>query len=63
MRQPSEAQSWSKLAPLEKIQNRCLRRITGGYKRTPIAALERETQVMPLKIYADLITSQRAVKT
>ena len=62
MRQLCEKQ-WKKLAPLEKIQNQCLRRITGGYKRTPIAALERETQVMPLRIYTDLITRQRAVKT
>src|SRR6266480_4601184 len=27
------------LQQLEKIQNKCLRRITGGYKRTPRAAL------------------------
>jgi hypothetical protein len=50
-------------APLQDCQNRCLRRITGGYKRTPIAALERETGIPPLDIYTDTISLQRASQT
>jgi hypothetical protein len=68
------AQEWStraagkalpkgRIKPLEKIQNHCLRRITGGYKRTPRAALEKEAHVMPLDLYLDSITDQRAIKT
>ena len=37
--------------PLEKVQNNCLRRITGAYKRTPRAVLERETQIPPIDLY------------
>ena len=48
---------------LGKVQNKCLRRITGGYKRTPRAALERETQVMPIDLYTEVAIGQRAVKT
>jgi hypothetical protein len=42
------------------VQNQCLRRITGGYKRTPIAALEREASVPPLSLYTKLIALQHA---
>jgi hypothetical protein len=48
---------------LGKVQNKCLRRVTGGYKRTPRAALERETQVMPIDLYTEVVIGQRAVKT
>ena len=51
------------LKPLKKVQNKCLRRITGGYKRTPTAALEREAQVQPLDLYAETIALQRASAT
>jgi len=43
--------SQSLIKDLQKVQNQCLRRITGGYKRTPIAALERETGVPPVDLY------------
>jgi hypothetical protein len=52
-----------RLQPLKEIQNKCLRRVTGGYKRTPIAALEREADVSPLDLYADATALQRAVTT
>lgn len=51
----------STLQPLIKLQNSCLRRITGGYKRTPRAALERETAIAPLNIYTDMISLQRTL--
>jgi len=50
----------STLKPLKTVQNKCLRRIMGAYKRTPIAALEREAQVMPLDIQLDLLALQRS---
>ena len=43
-------------------QNNCLRRITGGYKRTPRAALEREAAISPLDLYVKATALQRAVK-
>ena len=43
----------SQIKPLEGIQNKCLRRIAGAYKRTPIAALERETNIPLLNLYLD----------
>jgi hypothetical protein len=48
------------LAPLDKLQNQCLRRITGAYKRTPRAAMEREAAVPPLDVYIDTTAMQRA---
>ncbi|TQS38855.1 hypothetical protein Golomagni_00630 [Golovinomyces magnicellulatus] len=33
------------MGKLEKVQNKCLRKITGGYKRTPRAILEREANI------------------
>ena len=46
---------------LEKVQNRCLRRVTGGYKRTPRAALGREAHVPPLDLYSDTVAMKRAL--
>ena len=48
------------LAPLDKLQNQCLRRITGAYKQTPRAIIEREAVVPPLNIYIDTTAMQRA---
>ena len=48
------------IKPLQKVQNQCLRRIIGGYKRTLTAALERETMTPPIAIYAELTALQRA---
>src|SRR5436305_9119998 len=55
-----EPTATSTLQPIRKMQNRCLRRITGGYKRTPIAALERETAVPPADLYINMTVLQRA---
>ena len=64
------AQEWSirlaggkgtKLKALENTQSACLRQVTGGYKRTPRAALERETRTTPLDLYITAITDQRAL--
>ncbi len=49
------------LKQLENIQNKCLRRITGGYKRTPRAALEREAKIMPLDLYCDALIMNKAL--
>jgi hypothetical protein len=51
------------LKPLEKIQNSCLRKITGAYKRTPRAMLEKEAQVIPLDLYTQTITRRRALQS
>jgi len=39
------------LRPLITLQNKCLRRITGAYKRTPVAALEKDTNIPPIQLY------------
>ena len=49
--------------PLVKVQNRCLRQITGAYKRTSRALLERETRIPPLSLYSDVLINQALVKT
>jgi hypothetical protein len=51
------------LHPLKVVQNKCLRRVMGAYKRTPTALLEREAQVMPVDLYIDLLALQRASAT
>ena len=48
------------LRQLEKTQNKCQRRITAGYKRTPRAALQREARIQPLDIYSESIAMNRA---
>ena len=53
----------SKLQPLKAIQNKCLRRIAGAYKRTPTAAVERETVIPPLDLYINAIAMQQATTT
>jgi hypothetical protein len=64
------AQEWSiriaggkgtKLKALEQVQSACLRQVTGGYKRTPRTALEKETRTAPLDLYIAAITDQRAL--
>lgn len=50
------------IRPLQDTQNKCLRRITGGYKRTPRAALEREAGVAPLDIQIDHTALQHAAR-
>ena len=50
----------SALAPLAKLQNKCLYRTTGAYRRTPRAALEYKAAVPLLDIYIDTTAMQRA---
>ena len=50
----------SALAPLAKLQNKCLRRTTGAYRRTPQATLKREAAVLPLDVYINTTAMQRA---
>ena len=50
------------LAPLNLLQNNCLRRIIGGYKRYPRAVLNRETAIARLNLYIKMTVFQRAVK-
>ena len=50
----------STLAPLAKLQNKCLYRTTGAYRRTPQAVLKYKAAVSPLDIYIDITAIQRA---
>ena len=43
----------SKISKLEKVQNQCLRRITGAYKTTNIRVLEHEAAIPPLRNHMD----------
>ena len=61
MREGGELVAPSKIKPLKEVQNKCLRRATGGYKRTPTAALEKETGVPPLDLYIDTVSLQQAL--
>jgi hypothetical protein len=47
------------------VQNKCLRKITGSYKRAPTAALERETgiQSLNLNFYTKTTAPQRVMST
>jgi hypothetical protein len=58
-----EPQPQSKLLPLIGVQNRCLRLIMGGYKRTPQAALERESGTLPLPLHLHELSRQYAGNT
>lgn len=53
----------SLLKPLKCIQNRCLCRVMGAYKRTPIAALEQESGVQPMDLHMEHKAMQRTLKT
>jgi len=48
------------LAPLDKLQNQCLHRITEAYKQTLHAIMEHKAAVPPLNIYIDTTAMQRA---
>ena len=62
MRGNGEPLPVASLAPLMKVQGQCLRKVTGGYKRTPYALLEREAGVMPLDLYLEVRRMQAAQK-
>ncbi|PPQ85685.1 hypothetical protein CVT25_002136 [Psilocybe cyanescens] len=48
--------------PLEKVQNRALRLICAAFKTTPIAALEIEASIPPIKHQLDLHTKRCAIR-
>ena len=62
MRGNGEPLPVASLAPLMKVQGQCLRKVTGGYKRTPYALLEQEARVMPLDLYLKVRRMQVAQK-
>ena len=49
--------------PLVKVQNTYLYRITGGYKRTPRPALEREINTIPISLYIEVNRYQQVNRT
>ena len=49
------------LVPLAKLQNKCLYRTTGAYKKTLQAILEYKAAVLLLDIYINITAMQRAV--
>jgi hypothetical protein len=51
------------LRPIQLQQKQCLRRITGAYKRTPTAAIEREAAMPPVDLYIKTTALQRASRT
>lgn len=51
--QDGKAVKASVMQPMKMVQNKCLRRITGGYKRTPIAALEIEADIQLPDLYME----------
>ena len=53
-----EATKPSLLRPLEVIQNRCLRVVSGAYKATPIPLLESETNVLSVRDHFSQLQAQ-----
>ena len=51
VRDDGGAPAKSLLEPLRKVQNQCLRRVTGAYRRTPIAAIEKEAAIPPIQLH------------
>jgi hypothetical protein len=58
-----EVSMTNKLKPLATIQNKCLRKVMGAYKRTPVAAIEREAEVPPLDLHIKSQTARWAATT
>jgi hypothetical protein len=63
VRDNGEPAAESLLRPLKQVQNKCIRRVTGAYKRTPIAAVEREAEIPPLDLHADVVALRHAART
>ncbi len=53
----------TRIDPIRKAQNKCLRRVMGAYKRTTTRMVEREADVPPLQMYIGSLATQRATKT
>jgi hypothetical protein len=51
------------LRPLTTLQNKCLRRIPGAYKRTLVAALENDSDIPPFQLYTRVQAYRHALNT
>jgi len=63
MRDDGAPPAVSLIRPLMCLQNRCLRKVMGAYKRTSTAALERESNVPPVDLHMEHKAMNEAVKT
>ena len=63
LRDSGEPPATSLLKPLKSLQNRCLWKVMGPYKRTPTAALERESNVQPMDLHMEHKAMQRTLNT
>ncbi|KAI0990770.1 hypothetical protein K3495_g17417, partial [Podosphaera aphanis] len=70
MKSDGQPMAKSLMDKLGKIQSKCLRKITGGYKRTPWLALEREAAIPPIDLQVQSMsmlyganTAEKAVTT
>ena len=52
MRSDGKPLAKTTIAPIHRTQNACLRKLIGGYIRTPRAALERESDIILIDLYA-----------
>src|SRR5436305_6212003 len=57
------AVSQARINAMATTQNKCLRKIMGAYKRTPIAAIERESAIPPIDLHLQSQATQRAATT
>jgi hypothetical protein len=51
------------LEPLQKLQNQCVRMITGAYKRASATSLEKDADIPPMKIQIDSQCIKQALRT
>jgi hypothetical protein len=63
VRNDGEPAAITLLQPLRAVQNKCLRNITGAYRRTSTAAIERETDIIPIDLHVDKVATQHAGST
>lgn len=49
--------------PLQTVQNKCLRTITGAYKRTNVQVLEHEARVAPLGLHLEMLAIDHVHRT
>src|SRR5437016_14563525 len=54
----AEATKNNLIDKLDKIQNQCLRTITGAYKATPIPLLESETDTLSIRTHLSMLQAQ-----
>jgi hypothetical protein len=46
-----------------KVQNKCLRRALGAYRRAPTASLEREVGILPIDLHLQQLSETYALRT